>query len=260
MNRHSSIRRLLLPEASAAMVSRGFVTLDKDKLKHLRKVLRMEWNDHVLITDGTGSLYEGQLEKLGDSGGVSLGKCMKSTSAPAPLELVLCLAKNSTMDWVVEKAVECGVTHIVPVVSARSVVRVDENESGKYLRRWQSIMDEAVEQSERLWRPIVEAPVSWRKALDELPQMSSFVFSSELRSEGIVEKEALKECWNSIGRVGSKPLRLAIGPEGGFSSQERDELKQAGYIELSLGEAVLRVETAVITALTVARFARQILP
>lgn len=254
--RHGALRWVLVPEA-AAVHSGAVVQLDSEKVKHLRKVLRMEWDDEIRALDGRGRVFEARLEKSADYGAVRLGEVLRSESAPRETELVICLPKNTTMDWVVEKAVECGVTHITPVVSSRSVVRVDPNETEKYVRRWQTIMDAAVEQSERLWRPLVAPPQGWNSWVASLPARpkKSFAFVSETRQVK-TDEQALTECWQLLRGSREEATRALIGPEGGFSDDEREAMLRSGFSEVSLGSAVLRVETAVITALAILRVSR----
>lgn len=254
--RHGALRWVLVPEAAAAQ-SGATVYLESEKLKHLRKVLRMEWGEEIRALDGRGRVFSARLEKAADRGAVRLGEVLRQEPEPLENELVICLPKNTTMDWVVEKAVECGVTHVTPVVSSRSVVRVDPNETEKYVRRWQAIMDAAVEQSERLWRPLVSAPQAWNSWVSSLPAAArkSFAFVSETR-QAKTDEQALTECWQLLRSSREEPVRAMIGPEGGFSDDEREAMTRSGFNEVSLGSAVLRVETAVVSALTVLRVSR----
>jgi 16S rRNA (uracil1498-N3)-methyltransferase len=254
--RHAALKRVLVTEAASQPEGTGLVRLEAEKLKHLRKVLRMEWDESVLVTDGSGRLFEAALEKIGDQGGVRLNAKIREEKPGQEPILFLALSKNSTMDAVVEKAVECGVSAIVPIVSSRSVVRPDSREIEKYTRRWQLIMDGAVEQSERLWRPIVEAPVSWREGLAKYSDARGFAFVSELRAEE--SQDGLARTLEALRSAKDQRVRLMIGPEGGFTEQERSEMKQAGFQELSLGRAVLRVETAVVGALMLLRASQKI--
>ena len=137
-NRHAARRWILVPEADKDNAG-AVVYLDSDKIKHLRKVLRMEWDEEIRALDGNGRVFQATLEKASDGGAVRLNELLRQDPAPQDLELVICLPKNTTMDWVVEKAVECGVTRVTPIVSSRSVVRVDPKETEKYVRRWQTI-------------------------------------------------------------------------------------------------------------------------
>lgn len=245
-------RYILVPEAAKS--ARGaLVLLDSDKLKHLRKVLRMEWDEFVYVTDGNGRLFEGWLRKQNDTGGVELGDQKRQEEPSLPLELVIGMPKNSTMDWVVEKAVECGVTLITPVVTARSVVRPSGAE--KYVNRWQAIVDGAVEQSERLWRPSVVEPQPWAKWITNPSHSASFAFLSESRAEK-KDCEAMAATCHALQDSAQRPVRVLIGPEGGFTAEEREALERQNFICLTLGSMVLRVETAAIAVLTLARAAR----
>lgn len=249
------MRYVLATEAAKAQPN-SLVHIDSEKVKHLRRVLRMEWGESVRVLDGNGRLFSASLEKLGETGALQLGALERSEAVPAPLELVVVLPKNATMDWLVEKAVECGVSSIVPVIGSRSVVKPDKNDDSKYVRRWQAIMDGAVEQSERLWRPQVCAPLAWEKFIGAPFEGKSFVFLSELRFEEQSDAEAMTQCWSQLQSAAGVPARLVIGPEGGFSDAERDQMRTSGFSSLSLGSTVLRVETAVIAALTLARASR----
>lgn len=252
------MKHVLVTEAAHAAPN-TFVALGDEKSKHLRRVLRMEWDEPVRVLDGAGRLLAGTLEKHGASGGgIRLTSVERTEPSGAPLELVIVLPKNATMDWVVEKAVECGVTAIYPVVTSRSVVKPGKEDGSKYVRRWQTIMDGAVEQSERLWRPEIQAPLAWEKWISSASEMKSFAFVSELRVSGITDEQAMRECWKQLQSAGSGAMRLLIGPEGGFSDIEREEMTRRGFIALSLGATVLRVETAVVAALTLARASRLI--
>ena len=250
-------KTVLITEAALAGAGTT-VRLGAEKLKHLTRVLRMDWNESVLVVDGSGRLLEGVLEKLDDGGAVRLGAVCRSEPEPRPLELAIGFPKNATMDWLVEKAVECGVTRITPVVSSRGVVKPAPGDAEKYVRRWQAIMDGAVEQSERLWRPSISAPISWTEFINSPGPVSakSFAFISELRKEVKSEADALTETWKALQASQNAAMRLMLGPEGGFSEQERTDLVDHGFVPLSLGTAVLRVETAVVAALTLARVIR----
>ena len=248
---------MLLPEADAA-TSGSRLFLEPEKLKHLHRVLRMEWDEKVLVLDGAGRVLEGVLEKSAQGGAIRLGAVQRTLPVPRSIELIIALPKNATMDWVVEKATECGATQITPVVSSRSIVKPDPKEAGKYVRRWQAIVDGAVEQSEQLWRPEVKAPVAWADfmASGGSVEMKSFAFVTELRQrEGAGESEAevLSACIQALQSARGSSVRIFIGPEGGFSVNELEGLKSRGFVFLSLGGAVLRVETATVAALMLTR-------
>ncbi len=252
--RHQAIRTVLVPTAAGRNAG-DFITLERDHLRHFTKVLRFDWGTSLRIVDGAGGIFEGMLEERNDEGGIILGKLISREEKPLALELGICLPKGATMDWVVEKAVECGATALIPIVSSRSVVRPDPREAEKYILKWQKNADEALEQCERAWRMQVRAPLAWNdlvakwKACD-----ANFVFVSETRENG---SKLFSESWKKIEATAEKSVRICIGPEGGFSEQEREQLVDQGFLELSLGAIVLRVETAVVSALSYFRLARR---
>lgn len=257
------MKTVLLSDLTNAAKNSTFHLSDQ-KTQHVRKVLRMEWGESLNITDGAGKLYRGSLEKSGDRASVKIDEVVKSHDKPLDSELVIGLSKNNTMDWLVEKAVECGVTRILPIVMSRSVVKTNAKDASKYSERWQSIMDGAVEQSERLWRPIVEHPQGWSDWLKSSDQQVNVAkqykrigFFSELRSNpSFSEHESLASTWKALQNYKTAPIQVFIGPEGGFADTEREQLIKLGFEAHSLGETVLRVETAVIAALTLIKFSR----
>lgn len=249
------MKTVLLP-ALPSGAKNSLYRLDARKAQHVRKVLRMEWGESLRVTDGKGSVYAARLEQSGDDAAVAIESLIRSDSEPHLTQLFIGLAKNNTMDWLVEKAVECGATKITPVVVTRSVVRPKADELEKYQERWQAIIDGAVEQSETPWRPMIDAPMSWKefKKAAESTRCAKFSFQSELRDES--EKENLTPTWSALQAASKGGIQLFIGPEGGFDEEERADFKAAGFEALTLGNTVLRVETAVISSLSLIKFCR----
>lgn len=257
-DRHYSRRWLLLPENS--LQEGKFFPLEDVKMAHLRKVLRLEWEETVCVLNGKGKVYEAVFTQLGKAGGVQVGRMLKDDPEDIPIVLYIGLAKNQTMEWLIEKATECGVSAVVPFIASRSVVKPGQGEESKYAKRWQSIADASIEQSERLWRPLIHAPRRWNEIIHELTNDEAgncVVFSSEMRDQAS-ENIHLTHAWQSLRRNKQKKLSIVIGPEGGFSGPELQEFKDQGFELLSLGSSVYRVETAVILALSLAQWARKI--
>lgn len=253
-SRHHSLRYLYLPNVNSEHFRSGQkLPIDSKKIKHLVHVLRLNEGDQVRVTDGKGSVFLGTLETQKESSFVLLNELHKKEDAPIPLHLVIGLPKNPTMDFVIEKATECGATQITPLVSARSVVRPKEGQ--KYLQRWNVICEGALEQCERSWAPKINAPIDWKmlKELSKTPLVKKFAFLSEMRnstSDGFIDSlKKLNNCYQ-------KPTALVIGPEGGFDKREQQELVGFGFEAITLGSTVLRVETAAIAALTLVRAAQ----
>ncbi len=150
------------------------------------------------------------------------------------------LPKGDKMEWIIQKCVELGVTALVPVQTARCVVRLDERDAAKKQARWQKIADEAAGQSGRGIRPQVSAPLPFRTALARL------------------QTEPTLLCYEGGGKPlgtlvspADTALSLVIGPEGGFDPAEVEAVRAAGGRIATLGPRILRCETAPIAALAV---------
>ena len=161
-----------------------------------------------------------------------------------PVEIYLAqgIARGEKMDFVIQKAVEMGVTQIYPVITERCNVRLDSEREQKRLQHWQAVVVSACEQSGRNYVPIVHAPMKLNLWLDSVNADKKFVLSPHVENK-LQEKMA-------------QPASIAIliGPEGGLSDQEVSAASQHGFTALQLGPRVLRTETAALAALAVLQF------
>jgi 16S rRNA (uracil1498-N3)-methyltransferase len=166
---------------------------------------------------------------------------------PVEITLFQCIAKPARMDWLLEKAVELGVSRIVPIISAHAVVRVDP---GVKQERWQRIAEAALRQCACGWMTEIEAPLKWS---DALARMGSFqgkllvgALIGETRSAGDVLMEMRDRGFRS-------PVGWLIGPEGDLSAEElAAAVSIARAIPVSFGTQVLRVETAAVFGVSAA--------
>jgi 16S rRNA (uracil1498-N3)-methyltransferase len=144
------------------------------------------------------------------------------------------------MDWTLQKATELGVRRIQPVLSARSVVRLDERQAAKKLRHWQAIVAGACEQCGRSVVPDVRPPLELSRYFTESPREGQRLV---LSPNGPASLAGLA---STAARI-----ELLIGPEGGLDDAELDASARAGFAPVRLGPRVLRTETAGIVALAV---------
>ncbi|MDD4102567.1 MAG: RsmE family RNA methyltransferase, partial [Kiritimatiellae bacterium] len=160
------------------------------------------------------------------------------------LTLFACISKGSRMDWTVEKAVELGADRIVPVISERTVVRLDATEGTAKAVRWMRVAEEAARQCQAAWLPDVLAPVT---LFDSLPlaRAAAPLFVAALTPEAIPLRQALERCAEPPPHVG-----WFVGPEGDFTPAELQALVDAGAVPVSLGRHVLRTETACLYGLS----------
>ncbi|MNY31204.1 Ribosomal RNA small subunit methyltransferase E [compost metagenome] len=155
------------------------------------------------------------------------------------------MPKGEKFEWIVQKATELGVSRIVPVLTERSVVKLQGDKAQDKVRRWQAIAKEAAEQCERALVPTVEAPVSFRAWLAASPAEAVTRLAC-LEREGKVP----------LVKVLAQPLvpgavELVVGPEGGFTPAEGEALVASGATAVSLGARILRTETASLAALAI---------
>ncbi|MBC7881816.1 MAG: 16S rRNA (uracil(1498)-N(3))-methyltransferase [Anaerolineae bacterium] len=207
-------------------------TLTPDQLHYLRKVLRFRPGDFCVVLDGLGKAWRGvfdgerlALEALQESPGYEL---------PISVKLACAVPKGERWEWLLQKAVELGATEIVPLQTERSVVKPQVEK----LTRWQAILREAAEQCERAILPQVLAPMT----------LADFL------AQGVMGKglicTARGERPSLLSQRTTEPLTVLSGPEGGFSATEIAQAQVAGFQCVSLGQRILRAETAPLVALS----------
>lgn len=215
----------------------GAHSLSKDESRYLLKALRLSDGEKLEVFDGDGFYALATL--LGVEAGEAYLEISKPQEAPRPeLELYVATAtpKGDRADWLVEKVTELGASGLIWLKTERSVV-VPKPGSKKF-ERWARLSDAAARQSGRMRVPSLEGPLTLAE-LDTFPFDHRFVASPIKESESPIPS-ALK------GRV-----LITIGPEGGFTDHELEQLKNSGYNLLWLNPHVLRTETAAIAAAAV---------
>ena len=210
-----------------------------DSAHHLGVVLRAQAGQLYELSDGV-RVCLGRIEKVTrDSVEFALLEELSANEPVLSTTLLLSIVKFDSFEWAIEKATELGVGDIVPLAAARSekgLVVAAEKRS----ERWRKIVLEAAQQSRRVKLPVLRA-VARPEAAFAARADGLGIFLSE-RAEAPALRVALRD------RVASQAV-LAIGPEGGWTDEECDAAVKAGFHEASLGQLILRTETAVIAAL-----------
>lgn len=208
---------------------------------HVRDVLRLERGAELVLFNGRGGEYEAQLLALarGEVRAVVGAYRDGAVESPLAVTLVQSISRGERMDYTIQKAVELGVRHIVPVTSTRTVVRLDSAREEKRLEHWRGIVRHAAEQSGRTALPGVATVLS---------------LGAWLASASAVRAYMLDPF--ATGSLAAQPppgseVAIVAGPEGGFSSDERAQMARAGVIPVRLGPRILRTETAALCALTI---------
>ena len=217
--------------------------LPTDAARHLH-VVRPRDGEEIELFDACGAsrLYRWSAAKN------ALEACAPRRVAPvrpASVTLFACVTKGERWDWTIEKATELGASRLVPVLSERTIVRLDDHASCEAKRaRWQKIADEAMRQSHALWRCEIVAPVGFAEALALCRETVCF-------AGALVEPPAEPLLTALETRLpGAKSLSLFVGPEGDFTPEELSALLKVA-VPASFGARVLRAETAAIYGLTV---------
>ncbi len=222
-----------------------------EEAHHALRVMRLRTGDRCEVFDGEG--HSAVATVLGGSGStLLLGETEPLPPLPpvAGITLALAIPKGSNMELIVQKAVEMGVSRIIPLISERTIVRLDAKEAAKKTEKWRRTVLEACKQCGVNTLPVVEEPQPFALFLKrrDLPT---------LKVHGAISPTALplREVLETARSRGERDCLILIGPEGDFSPAEYAAAEAAAFTPTSFGPIILRVETAVFLAVAAARYA-----
>ncbi len=215
------------------------VALPEGVAAHLLRVLRLQAGDACVLFNGDGHDYDARIVAIGKREARAEIVAARRIDNESPLRIVLLqgIARGEKMDWILQKATELGVARILPVESERSEVKLDAQRAAKRLAHWRGIVVSACEQSGRATLPQVEAPQALAQA------------AGQREGRGFILDPFADNTLSSLRDAELRECTMAIGPEGGWSPRDREQLVAAGYEGLRLGPRVLRTETAGIAAI-----------
>ena len=217
--------------------------LPRDAAKHL-KVLRPESGERVELFDGHGHWRVYACERGGLTA-VSPKETQQASQRGKPVTLFACVTKGSRWDWTIEKATELGVSRIVPVISARTIVRIPKDERAAKRERWMRIAEDAARQSDAKWLPEICSATDFADSLAQVRETTCFV-GALTNPPPRALAQAVRECTDA------RPLAVYVGPEGDFTPEELAALLEIA-VPTSFGPTVLRAETAAIFALSIVK-------
>jgi 16S rRNA (uracil1498-N3)-methyltransferase len=229
-------------------ISGDKITLsDKDQLHHICRVLRLKIKDEVMVFDEKTNEYKTEIERI-TSESIILGiKARKRNAINKNVRITVACAipKKSKMDEIIDKLTQLGVDRVIPLETERVIVILDEKKKKMRLARWQKIAQSASLQSQRNSLPTIEP-------IKDINAVLSEAKDSDLKLIPTLfgKRSSLKEV---LDKSKSKNILIFIGPEGDFTQKELTLAKKAGCIPVSLGELVLRVDTAAIAAVSFIR-------
>ncbi|MBI3945812.1 MAG: 16S rRNA (uracil(1498)-N(3))-methyltransferase [Armatimonadetes bacterium] len=228
------------------------VELTPEQAHQVARVLRLRPGDVICLLDGSCRECRAVLAEV-SPGRVAAraGEWRRCAREPdARLCLALGLLKGEKMDWAVQKATEVGVCEVVPLLCARSIVRLEEGRDAGKVQRWQRIAREAAEQCRRARVPAISPPLSLGSLLERAAEFDLILLADEGESAplspalaaGMRKVKGERRTGNAVGLR----VLLLVGPEGGFAPEETRRAQEAGAVAVSLGARILRAETAAV--------------
>jgi 16S rRNA (uracil1498-N3)-methyltransferase len=222
-----------------------------DEQHHLMDVLRCEVGEIVAVFDGKGREAKARIASSDPGRQARIVLKVIATGAAAGPELsvtlIQSLPKGTRMDWIVEKAVELGVTEVVPVISERTIVRLDQRSRKARGERWQRLALSASRQCGTGWVPDVRAVCDYMEAVGNCAGAGyDLLLVGSLATDARPLRDVLRDAaGEKISKVG-----LIIGPEGDLTNDELKTAIENGATPVSFGQLVLRVETAALYGLS----------
>jgi 16S rRNA (uracil1498-N3)-methyltransferase len=244
---------------SAVDLKNGAVTITGEDVKHIGSVLRAAPGDLLELSDGAGTDYDVVVEQISKDSILTkiMGSRPNSTEPPIDVTLFQGIPKADKMDYIIQKCIEIGVKRIIPVMTARTVVRfANKKDADSKVMRWSRIALEAAKQCDRGIVPEIGDPISFDAAVKQAADYDLKLLPYEEESRGSLRRQ-LKDFStghaalpgnDEAGACRKSTVAVFIGPEGGFSPTEAEKAVQGGFASVTLGPRILRTETAGLAA------------
>ena len=226
------------------------VVITGEDVNHVKNVLRLKENDELIVSDGRGRDYHCRISGITNEEVVAdiCDICDNFSELSTEITLFQGFPKGDKMELIIQKTVELGVTRIVPVMTKRTVVKLDDKKAKKKTERYNMIAESAAKQSGRGMIPEVTMPVSFAEAVSMAEKLDMNIIPYE-------EAEGVEYSRNIIKSIkGKKSLGIFIGPEGGFAREEVEKALDAGASAITLGHRILRAETAGMAVVSIIMF------
>jgi 16S rRNA (uracil1498-N3)-methyltransferase len=244
-----TIPRLYIPHS---LDTGSLCAATTDQARYVKTVLRMREGDPLLTFDGMGWEYEAVIRRLmADEMALEITGRRKLPEAGIHVTLCQAVPKAEKMDGIIRHATELGAERIVPFLAERSVPRWQPEQFPRKRERWQKIAVEASRQCGRPDIPEIGPIMTFERMLHDVPEGGLRLIPWEEETT-----TGIREILRDPSRSELKEFVLVIGPEGGFSAGEIELARQAGFLSVSLGKRVLRVETASLAVLSILQYER----
>ena len=219
-----------------------------DEHHHLSRVARIKPEEKVWLFDEQGANYLAKVEEIRkDLTRLSILQTLDKNKPKIKITLAQALLKSKKMDLIIQKSTELAVTDIIPVITARTIVKVEEKIQKK-IERWKKIALEAVKQSQRSFLPSISSPMPIEKLVEGRREEKKLLLSE---NRGKYLRDILIENSGSELKMRKPPssVLILVGPEGGWTDEEEKFILDNGYEAVSLGGQTLRAETAALCSL-----------
>ena len=208
-------------------------------VNHIVNVLRMKVGEELLISVKGDWDYLCKIEKTSsDRVDLKVLESMEQRELPVKITLLQGIPKSDKLEMIIQKAIELGVSEIIPVKTKRVVVKIDEKKVDTKVNRWNAIAESAAKQSKRSIIPKVFEPMSIDNALEIVKDFGVKLIPYE-NADGIDKTRKILDNMDK-----TKNIAVFIGPEGGFEESEVERIKNSGFEVITLGKRILRTETA----------------
>ena len=213
--------------------------IEGSDVNHIVNVLRMKPGEELLISVKGDWDYLCKIVDIEtDRVNLKVLESMEQRELPVNITLLQGIPKSDKLEMIIQKAVELGVSEIIPVKTKRVVVKIDEKKADTKVNRWNAIAESAAKQSKRSIIPKVSEPMSIDNALEIVKDFGVKLIPYE-NADGI---DKTRKILDSMDKT--KNIAVFIGPEGGFEEAEVERIKNSGFEVITLGKRILRTETA----------------
>ena len=241
------MRRFLVENITPSM---GHLTITGREARYINKVLRMKRGQKLIIMDGKGHSFESTIEKVSHKEVTVKVKRRLPPAPPSPIEISLgqALLKSHAMDYLIQKATELGVDSIHSFFSERTVIKLESAHMTAKMDRWIEIMKSACRQCNRSALPSLETPLPFEQMIAHTPEKETLrilLWEDEDRTD-------LKKMLKSMSPL--PHVYAVVGPEGGFTPSEINLARESGFHIISLGDRILRAETAAVSLVSIIQY------
>lgn len=225
------------------------VVITGSDVNHIKNVLRMKIGEEINVSNGEdGNEYRCAILEMTNDSVICELRFVKKDGAELPSRVVLYqgLPKAEKMEFIIQKCVELGITEIVPVSMKRCVVKLDDKKSASKISRWQGIAEAAAKQSKRGIIPTIRPVMNYKEAIKEASSFDIPLLPYEMSDPEAMGKT--REIFTNL--EAGKNISIFVGPEGGFDESEIEMAKTLGAQIITLGNRILRTETAGMTVMS----------